>query len=107
MSGKTVINNALIKTLKAAEKPYEIRDFKLTGFIIRVYPSGKMSYVCQYGRGKRMNVGKTSELTPTIARELAKDILADVRKGRDPQAEKKKVKLIPLKAIFLMFTLHG
>ncbi len=84
-----VINNTLIKDLTPSEKAYEIRDSKVTGFILRVQPSGRMTYICQYGRGKRETIGSADILTPTQARERVKQILADVLKGRDPQAEKK------------------
>lgn len=92
MSKKIVINSTLIKTLTPKEKTYELRDSRLTGFIIRVYPSGKMVYVCQYGRGKRMNIGPVGVLTPAEARDKAKGILADVIKGNDPQDDKRKKK---------------
>lgn len=92
MKRKIIINRALLQSIKLGEKVYELRDTKLTGFILRVYPSGRMTYVCQYGRGKRLSIGGTNVLTPTIARERAKEILVDVIKGADPQADKRAAK---------------
>jgi hypothetical protein len=53
---KTTIGDSLIPKLKPKAKQYEIRDTKLKGFLIRVNPSGKMTYICQYKRGKRINI---------------------------------------------------
>ena len=95
---QAIIGNRLIISLKPDPKPYEIRDTKLKGFIVRVQPSGSMSYIVEYARGKRVTLGTTSILTPAQARDMATDILADVVKGGDPQAEKKAAKVDTLKA---------
>ncbi len=101
MSKKVVINNALIRSLKPRDKSYEIRDAKLSGFIIRVQPSGKKTYVCQYGRGKRVTIGPANVLKPTEARDRVKGILAEVYKGYDPQAAKRKAKGHTLESFIL------
>ena len=86
---KAAINNQLVAKLKSEAKPYDIRDTRLTGFIIRVNPTGRSNYVCQYSRGKRMNIGSVGILTPMQARERATQILGDAAKGIDPCAKKK------------------
>jgi len=91
---KGLIGNQLIKTLQAREKAYDVRDAKLVGLLIRVNPSGKMSYVCEYKRGKRINLGRVDVLTPAQARELAKATLGNAAKGIYPG---KKSTLITLK----------
>lgn len=78
------IGNSIIAKLKPTNKQYDVRDSKLTGFLIRVTPSGKMNYVCQYKRGKRINIGVVGVLTPTQARDKAKEILGDVARGIEP-----------------------
>lgn len=94
---RATINNTLVKTLKPADKAYDIRDIKLTGFMIRVSPGGAKSYVCQYKRGKRVTIGKVGIITPAQARDRAKEILGDATKGIDPntakQLERKKMSL--------------
>ncbi len=95
---QALIGNKLIASLKPDPKPYEIRDTKLKGFIVRVQPSGSMSYIVEYARGKRVTLGTTSILTTAQARDMATDILADVVKGGDPLAEKKAAKVDTLKA---------
>lgn len=101
MAGEIVINNALLRSLKPREKVFEVRDSKLIGFILRVRPNGKMMYVCQYGRGKRINIGPANVLKLAEARDQVKNILADVLKGADPQADKKKTKAHTLESYIL------
>lgn len=49
-----------------------------------------MVYRCEYARGKRITLGKTTMLTPAQARDRAKEILADVVKGHAPESRRKK-----------------
>jgi len=86
---RRMINTRLFETLKATDKPFDVRDTKLTGFLIRVHPTGNMSYVCEYGRGKRLNIGKTTFLSPGQARDRAKEILGNAAKGVAPTSKKK------------------
>lgn len=87
---KAFIGNSLIAKLEPQEKAYDVWDDKLTGFIVRVYPSGNMVYRCEYARGKRITLGKTSVLTAAQARDRAREILADVIKGNAPLTKRSK-----------------
>ncbi len=84
------IGNQLIAKLKPAFNSYDVWDSKLTGFILRVLPSGTMVYRCEYARGKRITLGKASVLTAAQARDRAKEILADVVKGHNPISKRNK-----------------
>jgi len=86
---KATINSPLLSQLKPKEKPYEVRDDKVTGFLVRVNISGKLLYMCEYARGKRVTIGKVGILTPTQARDKALSILGDAAKGIDPRETKK------------------
>ncbi|WP_197540134.1 Arm DNA-binding domain-containing protein [Azospirillum sp. B510] len=88
----SVISNSLVANLKPAEKPYEVRDTRLKGLLLRVQPSGVMAYYVEYERGKRINLGRADAVTPSQAREQAKAILADAYKGQDPAAARKATK---------------
>ena len=71
-------------------KPFEIRDTELKGFILRVQPSGIMSYICQYARGKRITLGSVNVMMPVQAREKARDTLAQyVTTRADPMEIRK------------------
>ena len=90
----TKITNELIRTLKPITKPkpkpYEVYDTEVKGFILRVQPSGVMTYICRYAEGKRMTLGPTSLFKVLKAREWAKDKLADYRAtGEDPMESRK------------------
>jgi integrase len=87
---KATINNALLTKLKSKNKPYDVRDDKIIGFLIRVNISGKLLYMREYARGKRVTIGKVGVLTTMQARDRALAILGDAAKGLDPRDAKKK-----------------
>lgn len=82
---KATINSSLLSKLKSSDKPFDVRDDKLIGFLVRVNISGKLLYMCEFGRGKRITIGKVGVLTPTQARDKALSILGDAAKGIDPR----------------------
>jgi integrase len=72
-----------------ADKVYFDED--LPGFGLRVRASGVHSWMVQYaiaGRTRRVVLGLASALDASRARATAKDLLARVRLGHDPAAEK-------------------
>lgn len=85
---RELISNSLLSKLKPESKTYDIWDTKLTGFILRVLPSGNMVYRCEYGRGRRITLGKASVLTPAQARDEAKKILGQAVLGLVPGNKK-------------------
>lgn len=91
---KIAITQTVIEKTKPKEKPYEIRDKRLVGFLVRVQPTGKMTYYCEYRRGGRVKIGPESAYSVKSARVLAKQILADYYQGGEPAIVKKKAKAI-------------
>ena len=89
---QAVIGNSLIATIRPAERPYEVRDTRLKGLLLRVQPSGTMAFYVEYARGKRVNIGRADAITTTQARERAKGILADAYQGGDPAAQRRATK---------------
>ena len=73
-------------------------DEDLPGFGLRVFASGKKSYLVQYklggrgGRTRRMSLGLHGKLTPEEARKRATKLLAAVEEGADPATERADVK---------------
>jgi integrase len=66
-------------------------DRDVAGFGLRVRASGARTWMVQYaiaGRTRRMMLGSIAVLDAGKARDTAKDLLAQVRLGRDPAAEK-------------------
>lgn len=75
-----VIGTTLIKHLRPAVKtPYDVRDERLRGFMLRVQPSGVKSYLVEFARGKREVIGRVGEMEPDAAREIAKAKLYSFR----------------------------
>jgi integrase len=80
-----------IKAPDPSGKPKIFWDAELRGFGVRA--SGKTNdrkYVVQRdlpnGKTRRITIGSVAEVSPAEAREAAKDVLHDMRRGIDPKA---------------------
>src|SRR4051812_2372458 len=82
----TIISAKLLNSTRAkpGEKPFELWDTELRGFILRVQPSGVRSYIAQVARGRRVTIGKVGHFTPDEARARCKQVLGNVAHGREP-----------------------
>lgn len=94
----------LTKTVVENEQPSAgqrfVWDSELTGFGVKIFPTGVKSFIFQYrtpeGNTKRLTIGKMSDtLTVDQARKIATEHLREVLNGKDPQGEKKARKLAP------------
>lgn len=86
---KRTLTQTAIEAATPKTKAYEIRDTKASGFLIRVQPSGRKTYYCEYKRGGRVKIGRFQDLSTKQARDAAHTIIAKYRLGEDP-AEKRK-----------------
>jgi integrase len=81
-----------VEAAKKGEREQFVWDGELRGFGLRVLPSGVKTFVVQYrngsGASRRLALGRFGVLTAESARDLARDRLEQVRKGRDPSAER-------------------
>jgi len=81
-----------IAELEATECDLTIWDSALPGFGIRAKPSGVKTYLLQYrnqfGRSKRMSIGRVGQLTLDQARKEATRLRGAISLGRDPAQEK-------------------
>lgn len=80
-----------IDGLEPSEKDFFEWDDEMPGFGVRVWPSGKKTYVAQYRAGKltrRFKIGVHGALTVEEARKQAKVVLGDVARGEDPQLDR-------------------
>ncbi|MSP48604.1 MAG: DUF4102 domain-containing protein [Alphaproteobacteria bacterium] len=75
---------------------WDAGDGAIKGFGIRMKKSGIASYLVQYrtgeGRTRRLVIGKVEVLAPEEARSEARLRLAEVAKGGDPSAERRKIR---------------
>lgn len=96
------IGNSLLPKLRPETKPYEVNDTELRGFLLRVQPSGVISYYCSYrnrhGKRNRMSLGRHPTVTPAQARDHARQVLASVIKGGDPAGAARPEKTQTLRA---------
>ncbi|MFB1490773.1 MULTISPECIES: tyrosine-type recombinase/integrase [unclassified Thiocapsa] len=86
---KTITRQLVDETRKRAregkvEKPEEIRDADIKGFLLRVQPSGVLTFYLQLARSKRVRIGDANILTVAQGRLKAKAVLGAVAEGRDP-----------------------
>jgi len=95
------ITKGLINDLQRLPKGREqvLWDETLPGFGVRRKASGAISYLIQYrnasGVSRRFSLGRHGVLTPQEARAMAKDRLADVRRGQDPADDRQKARNDP------------
>ena len=87
------LTNRSITALKPRKATYDVRDTDIKGFLVRVRPSGSMTYLLQYrnadGIQKHFKLGTVGNIKPTPARDLAEKKAGEVadaeglRKGGD------------------------
>ena len=92
----TKLTKRTLDALEPREKAYIAFDSEISGFGVRVMPSGVKTFVVEYragvgGRGvakRRLTLGRYGAMTVDQARTAALDALAHVRLGHDPQPKK-------------------
>ncbi len=90
---KAKLTKTLVDKSEPGDREYEVRDTITPGFLLKVLPSGRKVFMLNYrtnaGIRRKPSIGRYGELTVEQARDIAKDWLADVRRGEDPSAAKK------------------
>ena len=89
---KLTLTEHTIEALEPAEKSWLAWDDELTGFGVRVQPTGVKSYFVNYRPGdggrkapnKRVVIGRHGTISPGRARRLARRMLDEVVRGGDP-----------------------
>jgi integrase len=95
---RATLGITLVKQLRPRPKPFEVRDTRVRGFLLRVQPSGVMTYYVEYGRGKRISLGRSEVIAPDKARDRARDILDGARWGEDPMETRRLAKVHTLRS---------
>ena len=88
------ISKRVMDSFGAAAKAYIVFDRDLTGFGLRVMPSGAKTWIVEYRPGtggrkifkRRMKIDIASRMKPDQAREQANEIVSRARIGEDPAA---------------------
>jgi integrase len=105
---KLKLTKTVVDAAQKEEEPYELRDTVIPGFLLKVTPTGRkifmLAYVANNGQRRKPAIGQFGEITVEQARSIAQDWLADVRKGKDPSAEKSAARQAPtVKQLFEQF----
>ncbi|WP_395666315.1 tyrosine-type recombinase/integrase [Methylocella sp.] len=85
------LTKRIVDAAGAREKDYFLWDDELPGFGLRIFASGKRSYLIQYraaGRTRRYTIGLHGVWTPETARQEAKVQLGRIAKGDNPAEER-------------------
>ena len=85
------LTKRIVDALEAQTSEFFVWDESIPGFGLRVMPSGRKSFVVQYRAGRRprrMSLGPSTVLTCDQARTRAITIIAAVKNGEDPAAER-------------------
>ena len=69
------LNARTIAGAQPRPQPYEIRDSDIKGLLLRVQPSGVKSFYIEWGRGRRVAIGRFPGFTLAAARAKALEIL--------------------------------
>lgn len=96
MSKAIRLDKRSVEKLAPAAARYIVWDATDAGFGIRIEPSGRKTFVVRYlaeggGRGapqRQVTLGPFPAMSVAEARDAARDVRADVRKGGDPVAAK-------------------
>jgi integrase len=86
------LTKRIVDAAAARPSDYFIWDDDLLGFGLRVFTSGKRSYLIQYraaGRTRRYTIGLHGAWTPEMARKQARVLLGRVAQGQNPAEERR------------------
>ena len=104
----TKLTKRFVETAEPQSKGHVIWDDELPGFGLRVFASGKRSYLIQYraaGRTRRYTIGLHGVWTPETARQEAKVQLGRVARGDNPSEERQlDHKAITVKELCALYT---
>ena len=81
------ISRRTVEGLPVGEQEAVFWDRELSGFGVRVYPSGSKVYLVQTragGKSRRVTIGRHGLLTPEQARRKAAMLIAGIKAGEEP-----------------------
>ena len=93
------ISKRSVDAFQSVAKDTYLWDDELSGFGLKVTPTGRKVYLVQYrlggrkGRVRRVTIGVHGRITPEQARIEAKRLLGQVAAGDDPQELKQQKKV--------------
>ncbi len=92
------LTTRLARESKATEKGTILFDKALSGFGLRIHPSGRKVWIVQArieGRSRRIAIARYGEMDLAEARRRARDTLARIRAGENPADDIRREKQTP------------
>src|SRR5579859_7356155 len=87
------LTKPVVQSLAPKATRYVVWDSEIAGLGVQVQPTGRKSFVLFYrtkaGEQRKPTLGTFGAMTVEQARGLARDMLADVRRGEDPSGDKR------------------
>jgi integrase len=86
------LTKRVVDAAESRSSDYFVWDEELPGFGLRVFKSGKRSYLVQYraaGRTRRYTIGLHGTWTPETARKKARSLLGRIAQGENPAEERR------------------
>ena len=101
---KLTLTKRAVEAMQPTDKPWIAWDDRLTGFGIKVHPTGSKSFIVNYRAGdggrkapnRRVVLGRYGRMSLEQARRLAREMLGQVASGGDPAGERTEVRGMPL-----------
>jgi len=93
---KAKLTKKVVDSLEVKDKLYDVHDTQIHGFLLRIYPSGRLSFYFSYRniakKRNRIMLGVYGAVSIQQARDKALKCASQVSDGIDPQEEKAKTK---------------
>jgi integrase len=86
------LTKRVVDAAESRSSDYFIWDEELPGFGLRVFKSGKRSYLVQYrtaGRTRRYTIGLHGPWTPETARKRVRSLLGQIAQGENPAEQRR------------------
>ena len=101
---KFTLTKTAVDALEPAQKSWLAWDDRLTGFGVRVQPTGVKSYFVNYrvggggrkARNRRLVLGRHGRISAEQARRMAHRMLGEVAGGGDPAKERTEARAMPV-----------
>ena len=101
------ITKRSLDCLKADGRDFFVWDSDISGFGIRIKPSGVKSFIVRYrnghGKERRITLGRYGHITVEQARKLAHQELGKIATGEDPQSNKSKASRMTVEDLCLQY----
>ena len=89
---KRKLNELFLRKLKPQSRVFLVWDTQQRGLAVQVQPSGHKAWKCIYafhGRPRWYHIGDAAAIGLADARKLAANVMFEVARGLDPQAQRK------------------